>query len=272
MSQQSTSFRWPTPAEGQSRITLLGSHHLANQANDEHVVEADDTLASQRQAELTTLSERLQERELDHVAVEVPRSEQAALDGQYEAIRDGLAFDADDEVFPDGPIELRSEGVQIGFRLAAALGHDRVHAVDSRPEFPDIDADWSIDVDADSVPYAVPDYEKLVASEERTIRNSTLVEVLRNLNQPSRLRLLQSGNVAASFSSSDADGDGYVGSRQIGYWYERNGRITENLRRVTGPEEETLFVVGASHVVPVKQLLDAEPSTCPRSSLPLLSP
>ncbi|KTG09446.1 hypothetical protein AUR64_16855 [Haloprofundus marisrubri] len=93
------------------------------------------------------------------------------------------------------------------------------------------------------------------------------MEVLRNLNQPSRLRLLHSGNVAASLSSSD--GDDYVGSRQVGYWYERNGRIVENLRRVTEPDEETLFVVGASPVVPVKQLLDAEPSTCSPSSLPL---
>lgn len=267
MSQRESSPQWPTPSEGQSQITLLGSPHLANPGNDEHNVEVDDTLASERQTELATICEHLEKGYFDHVAVEIPRNRQSALDRQYEAIRDGVAFDSENR-FPDGPADIRSEVVQIGFRLADALDHKRVTAVDSRPPFPEIDADWAIDYDPDAVPYSLPKIEQQVEAEERMIRDSTLVYVLREQNRWEHLRTLHAGNIAASFSSSD--GEEYVGSRQVGHWYERNGRMLENLQRVTGPEEQTLFIVGASHVIPVKQLADANPATCPRSPLPLL--
>lgn len=267
MDQEESAVRWPMPAEGQSRMTLLGCPHLSNPGNDEHNVDVDDTLAADRQEELETICERLEAGNFDHVAVEIPWDWQDALDEQYEAIRNGVALD-DAEQFPDEPAPIRSETVQIGFRLADALDHDRVAAVDSHPPFPDVDADWSIDIDADAVPYSLPDMAALVEDEERRMRNSTLVDVLRAQNRGEHLRTLHEGNVAASLSSSD--GEEYVGSQQAGYWYERNARILENLHRVTGAEEDTLFVVGASHVLPVKQLAEAFPATCPQSPLPLL--
>lgn len=268
MSRQERRMRWRAPDECQSRITLLGSPHLANPRNDEHNTEVDDTLTPYRQNELAVVRERLETRNFDHVAVEIPRDHQTALDEQYEAVRDDLALD-DEEGVPDGPADVRGEAVQIGFRLADALDHERVHAVDSRPPFPDVDADWAIDENPDAVPYSLPDFEEMVKAEERMIRDSTLVEVLREKNRGKHLQTLHAGNIAASLSSSD--GEEYVGSKQVGHWYERNARMLENLRRVTEPGDETLFVVGASHVVPVEQLADAAPGTCPRSSLPLLA-
>lgn len=268
MSQQKSPLRWPTPGEGQSRITLLGSPHLANPGNDEHNLEVDDTLTSKRQEELAVICERLENGDFDHIAVEIPRDRQTALDEQYEAIRNGVALD-DEQGFPDGPADIRGEAVQIGFRLADTLNHERVHAVDSRPPFPDSNADWAIDEDPDAVPYSLPDFEEMVETQTQRLRNSTLIEVLREQNQGERLQLLHAGNIAASFSSSN--GEEYVGSQQVGHWYERNGRMLENLERVTESEAETLFIVGASHVVPVKQLADAAPATCPKSPLPLLA-
>lgn len=268
MSRQERHLEWRTPDEGQSRLTLLGSPHLANPGNDEHNTEMDDTLTSDRQDELAAVRECLETRHFDHVAVEIPRDRQRTLDEQYEAVREDVTLD-DEEPFPDGPAEIRGETVQIGFRLADALDHERVHAVDSRPQFPDIDADWSINEDPDAVPYSLPNFEEMVEAEEQMIRDSTLVEVLRENNRTEHLRTLHAGNIAASFSSSG--GEAYVGSRQVGHWYERNARMLENLQRVTEPEDETLFIVGASHVIPVKQLADAAPATCPRSPLPLLA-
>ncbi len=267
MSDRTEALDWPTPQPGQARLTLVGSPHLANPGHDEHNLRVDDTLAAARQEELVTVCTRLQRRAFDHIAVEIPSSRQAGLDDQYAAVRDGLALD-DEDGFPDGPGRIRGEAVQIGFRLAGRLGHDRVRAVDSRPEPPDIDADWDIDADPDAVPYPLPDIEQEVAAEQERLRESTLLKVLRDQNRGQRLRTLQTGNIAAALSSSD--GDGYTGSKQVGFWYERNARMLENLRGVTGPDERTLFIVGASHVVPVKQLAQAAPATCPRSPLPLL--
>lgn len=268
MPQAAPTVRWPRPQDGQGRITLLGTHHFHTPGNDEHTVDLDDPLSPERQEELVALRKRLQDGPFDNVAVEIPVGDQERLDEQYAATRNAAAFDSEAK-HPDGPAPIRSEMVQIGFRVADTLALDSVHAVDSRPDFPDIDADWAIAEDPDSVPYPLHDAEEMVKCEQAMIRDSTYIEALRRQNQGDQLRQGQSLNIAAALSSSN---DGYAGSTQIGYWYERNARIFENLARVTAPNEETLFVVGASHVLPLKQLAQAAPATCPRSPLSLLSP
>lgn len=257
----------PAPRQGQGRLTILGSPHLANPGNDEHNTDVDDMLTPERQRELTTVCDRLEAREFDNVAVEIPRDRQATLNEQYEPVRTGLNLDADAQ-FPDGPARIRGEAVQIGFRLARRLGLTSVHAVDSQPTPPDIDADWAIDVPADDVPYPVPNVDQLVDDEQQRLRTADLLDVLRSQNDPTHLRSLQAVNIAAALSSTEDDG--YTGSKQLGFWYERNARLLENLRRTTGPDEETLFIVGASHVCPISQLARADPQSCPRSPLPLL--
>lgn len=276
---------WPTPEPGETRVTLLGTVHLANPGNDEHNTDVDDTLAPARQDELETLCERLARRDFDRVALEFPRESESDLRAQYRALRSTGSLDAEAS-FPDGPARVRGEAAQVGFRIAAALDLDPecVHAVDSHPPRPDIDADWSVDIDADAVPYPVPDMAALVAEEQRRLAASTLLDLIREKNRESHLQTLHAGNVAASLSSSrtsppDSRPDDpahdyeseYVGSTQLGFWYERNARIVENLRRASDPGDETLFVVGASHVVPVRQIARGAPGCCPRSPLSLLS-
>lgn len=268
MSRENRSDWWPCPRDGQARLTLLGSHHFHTPGNDEHTMELDDPLSRGRQRELVALCDRLEERSFDNIAVECPVDRQADLREQYRAIRAGTAFD-DEDGYPEGPIPIRSETVQVGFRVAKALGLDSVHAADSRPEPREIDANWAIEEDPSDVPYPQVDVEALVEAEQEMIRRSTYLEVAREINRVPSLQERQEVNVAAALSSSD--GDEYTGSKQLGSWYERNARMLENLSQITGPGEETLFVVGASHVVPVKQLAQAAPATCPRSALPLLT-
>jgi len=254
---------WPTPADGQTRLTLLGTPHLANPGADEHNVEVDDVLTPTRQSELRTVCERLEPTDVDTVAVEIPVEEQAALDDQYAAVRDGAALDDADAV-PSGPAAVRSEVVQIGFRLARSLGHDRVYGVDSRPPVPDFEgeADFAIDLDADRVPYPVPDIAAAVEERERRLADSTILEVLRANNRPDSLQTLHVGNVAASLTSGGTED--FVGARQLAWWYERNARMLQSLIRVSDQGTATLFIVGTGHVVPVKELAAAAPMTCPR--------
>lgn len=256
---------WPSPRDGEARLTLLGSHHFHTPGNDEHTMELDDPLSQERQRELVALRECLEERSFDHVAVEIPSDWQESLNEQYTSIQNMIEFYNEDN-YPDGPADIRSEAVQVGFRVANALGLDSVHAVDSRPEPLDFDANWAVEEDPDDVPYPLLDAEEVVTSEQEMIRDSTYIDALRTQNRVSNLRQNQTLNIAASLSSSE----GYNSSKQIGHWYERNARIFENLSRITGPNEETLFVVGASHVIPIKQIAQAAPQTCPRSAIPLL--
>jgi hypothetical protein len=259
---------WPDPRDGHARITLLGTHHFHTPGNDAHGLDLDDPLAPARQQQLRDLRDRLTTRSFDHVAVEVPHQHQDSLSDQYQAIRDGAPLN-DESAYPDGYAPLRSEAAQIGFRVADTLNLETVHAVDSRPDPPDTDGDWTIPADPDEVPYPLIDPQAVVDSLEELIRESTYVEALREQNKAEALREKQRLNIAAAASSSR--GGDHGGAAQTGFWYERNARLVENLRQVTGPNEETLFVVGASHVIPVKQLAQATPATCPRPALPLLN-
>ncbi|MFB6198765.1 MAG: DUF5694 domain-containing protein, partial [Halobacteriaceae archaeon] len=173
---------WPKPRDGEARITLLASHHLANPGNDEHNLEFGNTLAPERQRELEALREHLETRDFESIALEIPREMQDELDEQYAAVRGGVALD-DEYDFPDGPARIRGEEVQVGFRLADALGLENVHAVDSHPPTPDIDASFAIDIDPESVPYSVPDFESLIEDERDRIANESLIEMYRKLNR-----------------------------------------------------------------------------------------
>ena len=73
MSQENPSAWWPSPRDGQARLTLFGSHHFHTPGNDEQTMNLDDPLSPKRQRELVVLREYLEERSFDHIAVECPR-------------------------------------------------------------------------------------------------------------------------------------------------------------------------------------------------------
>lgn len=242
---------------------------MANPGLDEHNVEADDVLAPERQSQLRELTDRPAAADFDRVALEVPRELDAELNDQYRAVRDD--FEIDDEPLPDGPVGVRNEVVQVGFRLAERLDHDQVHAVDSRPPIPDTGGDWSIAVDAEQVPYPIPDFEAMTERETRRLRESTLLEYFREMNSEPNLQDLHTGNAAASLlPGDDPPGDDYAGATQFGHWYERNSRMAQNVWAAAEPGDDVLFLVGGSHVLPPRQVLDAAPPCCPVSPLPLL--
>lgn len=313
-------------AAPETRLTILGSHHLAQPGNDEHGTDAGDPLDEDRQRELAALRDRLAARSFDWVGLEIPRDHRDALAEQVDAVdaavaERGEAVWTDPDEWPDGPLRVRGEAVQIGLRLARRLDA-RVHAVDSQPAPPDPPADsaseldWSLAVDPDAVPYDVPDPEAVVADRESRVAESSYLELFQHTNREPQLLENHRLNVAASLSSSelsasdaespvesrsersasaesesgsdtdtsvesesdtesplvapDATTD-YAGSRQLGYWYERNARICENCRAVATPNSEGLLVIGAAHVVPVRQVADAAIGVTPASSLPLLT-
>lgn len=315
-----------TDTTAETRLTILGSHHLAQPGNDEHGTDAGDPLDDGRQRELAALRDRLAGRSFDWVGLEIPRDHRDALAEQVDAVdaavaERGEAVWTDSDEWPEGPLRVRGEAVQIGLRLARRLDA-RVHAVDSRPAPPDPPAgstaelDWSLAVDPEAVPYDVPDPEAIVADRESRVAESSYTALFRHTNREPQLRETHRINVAASLSSSELsasdagspvesgpEDDGspepesesdtdssaesvsdtesplvvpdattdYAGSRQLGYWYERNARICENCRAVATPGSDGLLVIGVAHVVPVRQVADAAVGITPASPLPLLT-
>lgn len=265
---------WPTPEPGQVRVLVVGTYHMANPGSDVVTVEADDVLAPDRQEQLRELTGRLADWEPDRVAVEAPHAFQQRLDSLYEAYRAGTRrYDEAGEFpapFPDS--FGRNEVVQVGFRLAERLDHDRVLAVDHEPRVPGWTSEEAMaaamaDPPPGDVAYDVPDPETMQARAARRLAESTVLEYLREENREPRLR----ENHALMFASGLEHGDPDAAVGMLSAWYERNLRTVRTLRDgLAAGDEKCLLLFGSGHVRVLRHLLGEAPMFCPVSPLPHL--
>lgn len=270
---------WPTPTPEQVEVVLLGTYHMDEPELDEVNVSTDDVLAEERQRELEVLISHLERAAPDVVAVERPAERAETVNDLFRRYRDGeLAYDEEHELASPHPErdetvkEGHSEVVQIGFRLADRLGHDRVVPVDV-PEMLGTSSDFE-DLEAagvDTTPKInVPriDTDELEATDEERLANSTLTAYHRFVNEEAALHA--NDGMFDQFLRY-GDGDNYAGPDALAKWYRRNLRMIHNVwRAVDGDTERVLLVVGSGHVHVLRHLLTEFPQFCPASALPYL--
>lgn len=270
---------WPTATPEQVEVVLLGTFHMDDPGLDEVNVDADDVLDPARQTELERLASHLEAVDPDHVAVERPAARAAAVNDAYARYRTGeVAFDEEQAFEPahperdDDAMACRSEVVQVGFRLAKRLGHERVVPVD----VPELLGDDGAFDDLESTGYEpstkvdVPrvDRDALQEAMDDRLAESTLTEYHRYLNEEAALH--------ANDGMFDryvryGDGENYAGPDALAKWYRRNLRMVHNVwKAVDGGDERVLFVVGAGHIHVLRHLLTETPQFCPASALPYL--
>ncbi|EJN59972.1 DUF5694 domain-containing protein [Halogranum rubrum] len=270
---------WPTPTPEQVDVVLLGTYHMNEPGLDTVNISTDDVLADARQRELETLVSNLERADPDHVAVERPASQADDVNTVYERYRDGdVAYDEERTFDPQHVhhdadlLSCRGETVQVGFRLADRLGHERVVSVDVPERLgsgPDFDALEERDVDT-TPKLDVPriDHDELQTSLDERLAASSIPAYHRFLNEEAALhyndgmfdRFLRHG-----------EGDNYAGPDALAAWYRRNLRMVHNLwRAVDDDTDRVLFVVGAGHVHVLRHLLTQFPQFCPVSALPYL--
>ena len=124
----------PAAAQTSDKPTLLlvGTPHFGNPGRDVVNVRVADVRTPERQREIEAIVERLAAFRPTHVAVEWAVDKQERLDRRYAEFRAGR-------------YQLSAnETDQIGIRLAARLGLDKVHAVDwlKAPPGGDVDYDF----------------------------------------------------------------------------------------------------------------------------------
>ncbi|WP_232702961.1 DUF5694 domain-containing protein [Halobacterium wangiae] len=277
---------WPAPRPGQVRVLLLGTYHMDNPGLDEVNVDADDVLGEDRQGELRDLADRLERWKADRVAVERPWDRAADLNDVYQRYRSG-AYDYDTEhefesthgMRDDAATECRSEVVQIGFRLADRLGHERVAPIDC-PAMMGNDATAELaergyeperKVDVPRL-----DTDSLQRTRDERLASSTIPDYHRMLNRERELLKNHAGMFGMYVPYGE--GENFGGPAALGTWYERNLKMVHNLWRAvdadaqeTGDEERILLVVGSGHVRVLRHLLDETPQFCPVNPLPSLS-
>ena len=164
--------------------------------------------------------------------------------------------------------------VQIGFRIAARLGHAEVYGIDD-------DSFLDLNDSLKAIDARHPEFKRtrdsitaiLQAEAKETnawMRNTTIVEHLRKLSSE---RALHGTNSLGMFGGYLMAGEGgnYGGPQFLAQWYARNFDMAHNLTRISVPGvQRILVVVGAGHVPPLRNLLDEAPQFCPVSPLPYL--
>lgn len=230
------------PADQRPSLVVLGVAHFDNPARDAINVKVDDVLSPKRQQEIAALVDRLAAYKPTHVVVEYPISKQAKLDERYAAYRAGKYT------------LTRDETDQIGLRLAAKLGLERVDAADWNEEPPGKDDDYDFEAWA-KANGAKARLDKVfdqnrAKQEEALLARSTIGEYLCALDRP---EARSADNQVYFDLALLGDEKNTQAAAWVGAWHARNIRILNQFVRIaTKPGDRVVAVFGAGH----KFLLD----------------
>lgn len=105
-------------SSGKGSVLLLGTFHMNNPGLDMNNYESDDVLASKRQLEIQEVVDRLVLYNPTKIMVE-------ALTDRFEALNNDFLS------YTNGGFSLTASEIhQLGFRMAAILGHKKIYPVD----------------------------------------------------------------------------------------------------------------------------------------------
>jgi hypothetical protein len=252
---------------------LLGTFHFDDPGLDAHKPRhAFDVFSARRQSEIAEVVGLLAAYRPTKIAVERARYEQADVDDAYRAHVRGGAPLAADEVH------------QLGFRLAARLGHARVWCVNAWDRYyePPVDCEPYLRAGDRATPERLlggaaeelaryarergqahllsewSDYFRATAARWDELKSQRrLREHLRDANAEANLLRAHGAYLVGRFKLS-RDGD-YAGADWTTAWFNRNLRIFANLQRITAPGDRLLLVIGAGHVPILRHCALASP-------------
>lgn len=230
-----------SPAAPPAQVLILGVFHFANPNADYAQFQGVDVLTSARQQEIQAVVDQLARFRPTKIAVERIPAESDSINADYRRYLAGsLALS-------------RNEMHQIGFRLAAQLHLPRLYPVDFH-ESMDIDSVMAYAQLHDTA-YAAR-FQRTVAGVvqelDRMQREETIGANLRFLNAPETLLRTQQPYVDMATVGA---GDGYVGARVVGQWYERNLRIFANVAAIAQPGDRILLIIGQGHAPILQELV-----------------
>lgn len=234
-----------TTAAEPAQVLVLGTYHFANPGLDVVKTEVADVLSPEKQAEIAAVVEAIARFRPTRIAVERLPESAHALDSLYTEYRSGRHTLS------------RDETQQLGFRLAAQFGHERLYPIDHRGEFPfGAVMQYAQAHDPAFVVFVQQELARITAASNRRQRENTVGEILRDANDP--VTLAAGHGMYLRFARVGA-GDSYVGADLLVKWYERNIRIFNNLQSVTEAGDRILVIIGSGHAPILRELIGHDP-------------
>lgn len=216
---------------------------MANPAADIANAHIDDVLATQRQREIEDVVVHLAQFAPTQVAVEHPHHDHASLERRYRSFVDTQQLHS------------RSEIEQLGFRVAAASGIERLSPIDVTDVFYEPRIERLI---AESSDHAAR-WDALRRAADASVREAE--SALRRGTIGSALRMLNSAGAREAALAPYLDhllpictGDDWAGADMVANWYRRNIRIALNLARTVEDGDRVLVLYGAGHAPVLEHL------------------
>jgi hypothetical protein len=232
----------PPPA-APAQVIVVGVFHLANPGQDIFNVQVDDVLADKRQAEIVRLVDGLARFEPTAVMVEQPA---ANTDERYADFRAGALAPS------------RNEAVQLGFRLAALRGLERVHGIDVSGEFPfePVQAFARTHGRSAQLDAALGSAGQEVQDLSRRVAEGSIGSVLRHMNTPGRL---QDNHGFYVDMLRYGAGDEQPGAGLLSAWYARNLQICARLLQALPAGGRAVVIYGEAHAHLLRQCVVEAP-------------
>lgn len=241
----------PAPVE----VMVLGTFHFTGGGSDYINPEVDDFLAPRRQAEIAEVLDRLEAFAPDRIVVELEPEHEAAFNARYQAWRAGEA-------------ELRvNERDQLGMKLAARLGHERLHAVDYQNGM-DFDAMMGA-AQAAGQDELLAQFQQAIGQVEAfmgSIAGLPVGERLAALNTAESQELHHLYLVLAQMGTVENP----VGAYNMADWWGRNMVIFARIAQISQPGERVLVIYGSGHKFLLDQYVDQAPGFVSVNSLDYL--
>ncbi len=227
------------------RLLILGTFHFANPGQDAINPEVPDVLTPEKQREIREVVDALARFRPTKIALEWPYENAARLDSLYHAYRGGAH-------------ELtRNERQQLGFRLAAELGHERVYAVDWRNRFGmDRVMAWAAENDPSFIRYFEEFRDRILSTSDSLHRTETVGGALRHVNRAEDVRQTFAPYMRMAVVGADSV---YIGMEPVVNYYERNLRIFVNIHRIAEPGDRVLAIFGSGHAPFLRQFAEGHP-------------
>lgn len=220
--------------EQPARVMVLGTFHFTGGGQDYVNSEVDDYLAPARQAEIEAVVEQLAEFNPTRIVVELDPEAEDRFNAQYDAYRRG-----------EHTLTV-NERQQIGMRLAARLGHDRLYAADYSSGM-DFDAMMAAG-QANGQGHLMARMEELRATIEAMDArlNRPDVSVTERLIATNEPEFLQMHNIYLTLAQLGGPGNP-VGATEMTQWWGRNLHIFAQISWVAEPGERVLVIYGSGH-------------------------
>ena len=220
-------------------VAMLGVFHFAG-SNDLLSVKFDDLRSDKRQAEILEAVEKLKAFKPTKVILEFPYGNNK-LDSVYQLYRKG-----------ERKLSI-NERQQLGFRVAADLGHEYIYPADKPSDLPFNELMGFLQQEG-----RMQEFQQLIEQvktdvilkDEEFLKENSVMDYLVKLNDEQHDRDNKRFYIQYALGYNSDDND--IGVRLVTAWWERNFRIMANIDRIAEPGDRILVIFGQGHTAIMK--------------------